>query len=200
MGKNVYHDVEKIYDAIGLAEELNFRNEQDQLYFIRNKTGYDLSESALQYHKKEFHKRGINATSLLQTFAQSKILKTISTHYALFEDVRNDLAYVYNKKMLRYKETIANGEVGDPIELQEILQIANALKDASEHIEKRHLAFTMLIPVKLQMDKNIPKLDNADPDTRNALLVAENLAEEEEEMVRNMQNLTDIHGDENLVA
>ncbi len=198
MGKT-YHDTDKILMAIGEAYALNIRTDEDLIYFLKNRTGYDIGEASLKYHRTRYEQSQVNYTTWLEQFARTKVLQTASTHLNVFEEIRNDLFFIYTTKVKSYKQKISQGAEPDPLELTELLDVKRELENTMDGIEKRNLAVLYLIPVKITLDKNsnIPKLDTADPNTRNAVLVAENLAEEEDNVER---NLTELHGDGNLVA
>lgn len=203
MGKNVYHDSDLIQLALGQAETLRITNEDDLLYFIRTRTGYDLTKDGLHYHKVKYNKETApNYTTFLEKFAQNQVLETANTHLDILRDIRNDLYFIYSKKAKTYKDKLATDIEPDPTELTELLDVKNNVESTLDHIDKRELALLYIVPVKITMDKttNKPKLDKADPDTRTAIHVAEMDAETTEELEKNLVNYTDVHGEDNLTA
>lgn len=202
MGKKNYYDSEKIIVCIAEGYQLGINNDDDLRYWIKNKTGYELTPSQLNYHKEKFKEEGAKYTTWLQNFAQNQVLGTASTHLKVFEEIRNDFFFIYRKKAEQYKKHLEEGTEPEPLELTELIDVKTAIESNMDHIEKRHLALLYILPVKVALDRkdNKVKLENADPDTRNAVLIADYQAEQLEEAEKKLVDLTDVHGEDNLVA
>jgi hypothetical protein len=203
MGKNVYYDSDLIQLAISQAKTLRITDEDDLLYFIRTRTGYDLTKDGLHYHKNKFNKEANpNYTTFLEKFAQNQVLDTAETHLEILRDIRNDFYFIYSKKAKALKEKLTEGVEPDPTELTELIDVKTSVESTLDHIDKRELALLYIVPVKITMDKvsNKPKLDKADPDTRTAIHVAELDAETTEDLEKNLVNYTEVHGEDNLTA
>lgn len=203
MGKNVYYDSDLIQLVISQAKTLRITDDDDLLYFIKNRTGYDLTKEGLNYHKVKYNKEGKqNYTTFLEKFAQNQVLDTAETHLEILKDIRSDFYYIYSKKAKAFKDKLAQGIEPDPTELTELIDVVNCVEGTADHIDKRELALLYIVPVKITMDKvsNQPKLDKADPDTRTAIHVAELDAETTEELESKLVNYTEVHGEDNLTA
>lgn len=202
MGKKNYYDSEKIIVCIAEGYQLGINNDDDLRYWIKNKTGYELTPTQLAYHKDKYKEEGAKYTTWLQNFAQNQVIGTASAHLKVFEEIRNDLFLIYRKKAEKYKKHIEEETEPDPLELTELLDVKREIESNMDHIEKRHLALLYILPVKVALDKkdNKVKLENNDPDTRNAILVADYQAEQLEEAEKKLVDLTDVHGEDNLVA
>lgn len=185
------------------AEQLRINNDADLTYFIKTRTGYDIHDSNLQYHKQKFAKEyKPNYSTWLENFARTQVLETAKTHLELLHQIRNDLFEIYQHKSKEYKSKLATGIEPDPMELTELLDVKGHIEGTLDHIDKRDLALLYILPFKITMDKktNQPKLDKADADTRNAILVADLEAEHIKEEEQALTNYTDLHGEENTVA
>lgn len=201
MGKHIYHDSDRIMMCLGEAENLRITDDDMLLQFIRYRTGYDIDKGGLAYHKTKYNKEyKPDYSTWIQHFASNQILDTAKTHLDILHDIRNDLYFIYSKKVKTYKDKLSENIEPEPMELTELLDVKGHIEGTLDHIEKRDLALLYILPVKITMDKRGPKLDKADPDTRTAVLVSELEAEHIEESEKSLQNYTEIHGEENLTA
>jgi hypothetical protein len=202
MGKKVYHDSEKIIVCIAEGYQLGIDTDDDLIYFIKNRTGYELTKQQLNYHKDKFRDEGAKYTTWLQNFAQNQVIGTASAHLKVFEQIRNDMFLIYRKKAEKYKKHLEEDTEPEPLELTELLDVKREIESNMDHIEKRHLALLYILPVKVALDKkdNRVKLENSDGDTRNAILIADKEAEDLEEAEKRLIDLTEVHGEDNLVA
>ena len=202
MVKENYHDTDKIVLLISEATTLGVDNDQDLTFFIKQRTGYDVTPTQLKHYKRKFKEEGAIYTTWLENFARNKVLQTASSHLQLEEEIRNDLYKIYRKKRDRYIKHLDEETEPDPLELTELLDVKKELEATNDHIEKRHLALLFILPVKVSLDKkdNKVKLENSDPNTRNAILVADYQAEQLEANKKRLADLTEIHGEENTIA
>ncbi len=202
MGRKVYRDSDKIQDEIGKAFEFGITRTEDLRFYLKNATGYDLERGAIEYHVKEYQKSQDKDLNWLEVFTKIKSLKTAKTHLDILEKIRTDLLMLLDMKMRAYKEQVMNGDEPDPILLQEIMEINNALGQNLDHIEKRNMALMYIYPMKITIDEaeKKVKLDNSDPNTKNAVLLEDYQAEMVEEEQKQLIDLTEAYGEGNEVA
>lgn len=202
MVKENYHDTDKIVLLISEATTLGIDDDQDLKYFIKNRSGYDVTDGQLKNYKRRFREEGANHTTWIENFARNKVLQTASAHLQMFEEIRNDFYKIYRNKRDRYLTHLDQNTEPDPLEFTELLDIKREIESIGDNIEKRHLALLYILPVKVSLDKrdNKVKLENSDPNTRNAILVADYQAEQLEENKKRLTDMTEIHGEENTVA
>lgn len=202
MGKKVYRDSDKIQDEIGKAFEFGITRTEDLRFYLKNSTGYDLERGAIEYHVKEYQKSQDKDLNWLEVFTKIKSLKTAKTHLDILEKIRTDLLMLLDVKMRAYKEAIMNGDEADPMLLQEIMEINNALGQNLDHIEKRNMALMYIYPMKITIDEaeKKVKLDNSDPNTKNAILLEEYQAEVVEDEQKQLIDLTEAYGEGNEIA